>query len=92
MALILKKQSYDGIEVSYHHILILDKFVNKQNGISVRSFVDKAAREQAERGIPVYNQVETFYTDYDETMTVKQAYEYLKTLDAFKGAEDDNEE
>ena len=30
----------------------------------------------------------TYETEYDETMTIEKAYEYLKTLPEFEGATD----
>lgn len=35
-----------------------------------------------------YRKAMTYETDYDESMTVEKAYEYLKTLPVFVDAED----
>lgn len=45
-------------------------------------------QELLDKGINIY--IETRYenTEYDETMSVKSAYEYLKTLPEFEGAKD----
>ena len=37
---------------------------------------------------PPYKVAITYETDYKENMTVKEAYDYLKTLPEFEGAED----
>ena len=41
-----------------------------------------------ETGIDVFIDTDILSIPYDETMTIEKAYEYLKTLDKFKNAED----
>ena len=41
-----------------------------------------------ETGIDVFINTDILSIPYDETMTIEKAYEYLKTLDKFKNAED----
>jgi len=83
------KQS-DGITTEYHRIINMIMNINQSISISVNSYVDEESRD-IERdpvsGYP-YNQNITFTTDYVENMTIEDAYEYLKTLEMFEGAED----
>lgn len=45
-------------------------------------------RELLDKGINVFIQTEYISKDYSEDETIKDAYEYLKTLDKYKQAED----
>lgn len=79
----------DGVVTNYHRILFLTQTVKRQNSIAVMSYVSKEAREKEQAGdYNPYKRSITYETDYDETMTIKSAYEYLKTLPEFEGAED----
>lgn len=40
------------------------------------------------KGIDVFIQTEYLNVDYDENMTIKEAYEYIKTLDKYKNSID----
>lgn len=90
MALKKSIRQNDGVTTGYHRILFLQQTVNRQNSIAVFSYVDEEAREAE-----VNNTIEqpyivskTYETDYSEDMTIETAYEYLKTLPEFEGAED----
>ena len=89
MALYKEIRQDDGVRTTYHRIMFLQQTVNKQNSIAVLSYTDEEARqlEQDENYRP-YRKSVTYEVDYDDTMTVKGAYECLKTLDVFTGAED----
>ncbi len=80
----------DGVTTSYHRILYLDTTINSHNSIAVVSYIDSAARaaEQGNAEQQPYMRAITYETDYVENMTVEQAYDYLKTLPEFEGAED----
>lgn len=90
MALYKEIRQEDGVITKYHRILYLTHTVNKQNSIVVLSYVDDVARvvEQENVMTQPYRKAMTYETDYDESMTVETAYEYLKTLPVFVGAED----
>lgn len=45
-------------------------------------------RDILNQGINVFISTDIISIPYDETMTIESAYEYLKTLDKFKNAED----
>ena len=88
MALYKEIRQEDGVKTSYHRIMFLQKMVNKHNSIAVLSYTDKEARrlEQNEYSVP-YRKSVTYEVAYAPTMTVEDAYTYLKTLDVFAGAE-----
>lgn len=89
MALYKEIRQNDGVRTSYHRIMFLQQTVNKQNSIAVLSYTDEEARklEQDSEYRP-YRQSVTYEVDYDPNMTIESAYEFLKTLDVFVGAED----
>lgn len=80
----------DGVVTNYHRILFLQTTVNRQNSIAVLSYVDTASRadEMATPSMQPYRRSKSYETEYDETMTIESAYEFLKTLPDFEGAID----
>lgn len=89
MALYKEIVQDDGVATNYHRILYLMETVNKQNSIAVLSYVDSTAREnEKEEASRTYQRAVTYETDYDETMTIEKAYEWLKTIPEFSGALD----
>lgn len=90
MALYKPIRQEDGVTTNYHRVLFCQITTNQQNSIAVLSYVDNEARENEKNGdIPQpYRKSVTYETDYDESMTINKAYEYLKTLTEFSGAED----
>lgn len=90
MALYKKIRMRDGVTTSYHRILYLTKTINRQNSIAVLSYVDEQARDDEKEDVleKPYRKGITYETDYDEDMTIEDAYAYLKTLPEFEGAED----
>lgn len=89
MALKIPRRQEDGVTTEYHRILYIQIAPNECNCIAVASYVDSEARhsEQGELCLP-YKQGKTYTVEYDENMTVEGAYDMLKTLPDFKGAED----
>jgi hypothetical protein len=89
MALYKEIRQNDGVRTTYHRIMFLQQTVNKQNSIAVLSYTDEEARKFEQDGdYRPYRKSVTYEVDYDPNMTVDKAYEYLKTLDVFVGAED----
>lgn len=78
----------DGVVTKYHRVLYVQITTNRQNSIAVLSYVDGNARFSGQNGERPYCQASTYETDYDPSMTVETAYNYLKTLPQFEGAED----
>lgn len=90
MALYKEIRQDDGVTTKYHRILFLTQTVNRQNSVAVISYVDAESRTQEQKSILAqpYQKSVTYETAYDENMTIEAAYEYLKTLPQFEGAED----
>lgn len=90
MALYKEIRQDDGVTTKYHRILFLHLTTNRQNSIAVLSYVDETSRSDELTDITAqpYTKSVTYEVDYDPTMTIESAYEYLKTLDRFTGAID----
>lgn len=99
----LKKQitADNGIVTEYHRIALLTIDVNNQITILVHSYLSADGRQiekdyasglynDLEAGMMRFPYVDAKYinTEYDESMTVKKAYDYLKKIPTFDGAED----
>lgn len=79
----------DGVITNYHRILYVMNVINSHTSIAVLSYPSEVMRQEEQSGeIPnPYKKSVTYETDYVEDITIESAYEYLKTLDAFAGAE-----
>lgn len=90
MALYKEIRQDDGVTTKYHRILYLTKTVNHHNSIAVLSYVDNAARSQEQENILTqpYQKSVTYEIPYDESMSLASAYDWLKTLPQYEGAED----
>lgn len=89
MALCKEIRQEDGVRTNYHRILFVQQTVNRQNSIAVLSYTDEETRQMEQNTeYQPYRQAVTYEVDYDPTMTIESAYEYLKTLDVFTGATD----
>ena len=86
MAIIKEIKQEDGVTTSYHRILALTQTINSHNSIEVLSYVDAKSRETENAEVRPYKQGITFELEYDENMTIADAYNYLKTLELFEGA------
>lgn len=90
----------NGVIVNYHRIVGLNKIINQNNIIEIASYTSQEKREEEREAIkqgketgeavPINVFIDTAYIDkeYSETETIEDAYNYLKTLDKFKDAED----
>lgn len=90
MALYKNIRQDDGVTTAYHRILFIQQMTNHHNSIAVISYVDEESRE-AEKDSTMhqpYQKCVTYEIAYDPAMTVDTAYDYLKTLPQFEGAED----
>lgn len=92
----LKKQIEldNGVVVNYHRIVSINKITNIANIIEIASYTNDAKREEEKEAIEngtemnVFINTEYINADYDETSTIENTYEYLKTLEQFKDSED----
>lgn len=96
MALLKSIKLDNGITVSYHRIVSINKITNNTTIIEVGSYIDETERQKE---IDYYNSteenkqmnvfIETNYVqkEYNETDTIEELYDYLKTTEMFKDAE-----
>lgn len=94
MALKKEIRRSSGIVLSYHRIKDIKNIVNDGTYLTVLSYPDSAARQielskpkYSPRGTPVYFEITYFKLDYNDTLSIEQAYDYLKTLDMFVDSE-----
>lgn len=101
MALKKKVTAQNGIVTEYHRIAMTSVEVNQQNTILLYSYLSEDGRQvEKDYAAGKYNDVDSglvpfpyydaqyLHPDYDGTMTIKKAYEYLRSLPEFEGAED----
>ena len=90
MALSKSIRQNDGVVTNYHRILFVQITTNRQNSIAVLSYTDNEARsmENNDEFAEPYKTSVTYQTEYDPTMTIETADNYLKTLPEFEGATD----
>jgi hypothetical protein len=94
MALVKSVELDNGVVVTYHRIVSINKITNKSIIIEVASYINESKRqeeiEKQELGEPMNIYIDTTYLnkDYNETETIEDLYDYLKTTDKFKNAQD----
>ena len=89
MALYKEIEQDDGVMTTYHRIARITITTNRQNSIIVFSYVSNRSRVNVSvDDFATYQRAVTYEVPYDESMTITKAYEYLKTLPEFEGAED----
>lgn len=81
----------NGIILNYHRVVRVNIVTNKHNLIEVNGYISQEQRAK-EADDPSFSNVyvEAFYfdTDYNQNMTIDDAYEYLKQQEMFQGATD----
>ena len=94
MALKKKVIQDDGVTTEYHRILYVQSTVNSHCSVAVISLVSEEIRDKQLAGEiqQPYQKIVTYETTEHDDLTIKKAYEYLKTLPEFEGAEDILEE
>lgn len=94
MALDKQIVSESGVPLNYHRIVGISIYTNVQNIIEVRSYTSEEKRKEEADAVAtdgvmnVYSEGEYYVTPYEQSMTIKNAYEYLKTLSKFEDAKD----
>lgn len=89
MALLKTVEQDDGVITAYHRILYLRSMINSHISIAVVSYINEEGRRRDNgEGMRPYRSAITYEKDYQENMTIEEAYAYLKTLPVFEGAED----
>lgn len=95
MALLKAIVQDNGVILNYHRIADIKNIVNDKTYLTVISYVnyDERIKEQNQpkyspKKPNIYKIIETVNMDYNDTLTIENAYKYLKTLDKYKNAED----
>ena len=101
MALKKTVTAKNGIVTEYHRIAMISVEVNQQNTILLYSYLSEDGRQiEKDYAEGKYKDIDSgffllryydehyLHPDYDGTMTIEKAYEWLKTLPEFEGAED----
>ena len=97
----LKKQIEleNGIMLNYHRINSINKITNNITIIEVSSYINEKQRQREQEiikqsietgeAVPMNVFIETFYVnkEYLEDESIQDLYEYLKTTEKFKDAE-----
>lgn len=87
----------NGIIVKYHRIVNTSILVNDSITIEVGSYINDTQRNKEKQNVlNPYDEndinifINTTFIDmpYKESITIEEAYDYLKTLDMFKDATD----
>lgn len=97
MGLLKTIELENGITVNYHRIVSINKITNSSNMVEVASYTSKEKREEEkayyesteeDKVMNVF--IDTTYVDmeYDEDISIKEVYDYLKTTEKFKDAVD----
>ena len=95
MALSKPIKQNNGIVLNYHRIADIRNVVNDKTYLDVISYVDDEERVREQKQ-PKYspNKQEIYKVSaiydllYNDSLSIEQAYEYLKTLEVFEGSED----
>lgn len=100
MALLKNIELENGIIVNYHRIVTINKVTNNTTIIEVASYTSEEKRQEEiealakgqETGeaVPMNIFIDTTFLnkEYNETDTIKDLYDYLKTTEKFKDALD----
>lgn len=90
----------NGVQLNYFRVVSLNVITNEQNIIEVAGYTSQAKRREESAALDearetgqypetnVFISTEYFNASYDQHMTVASAYEWLKALPEFEGAED----
>lgn len=86
----------NGIVLNYHRVVSVNNITNIQSTIEVASYINEEQRnkekewyESEDKGdMNVFIDSKFYIKEYDKDLNVDNAYEYLKTLEEFEGAED----
>ena len=90
MALKKKIIQEDGVITEYHRILYVSNTVNSHCSVAVISLASEEIRNKQLAGEiqQPYQKIVTYETEKFSDLSIQEAYEYLKTLLEFEGAED----
>ena len=81
----------NGITLSYHRVVRIESIINYSSMIEVQSYMDKIRRLREKANptdVDEYIEAKYYNIPYDPELNVVKAYEYIKSLPEFEGAED----
>ena len=90
----------NGVHLNYHRVVSVTVITNQQNIVEVASYTSNAKRQEEQEAydqaretgewpeMDVFINTQYFNAPYDQDMTVISAYDWLKTLPEFEGADD----
>lgn len=94
MALLKPIELDSGISINYHRIAVVTKITNHSIILEIAGYTSKEKRDEEIRKMETNEEMNIYINtsfvcvDYDETSTITDWYEYLKTTDMYNGAED----
>lgn len=88
MALQKSIRQEDGVTTEYHRILYIMQTLNRYTSVAVLSYVDSGSRATENANCRPYQKAATYEFDYVDNLTPEAAYNLLKNLPDFEGAED----
>lgn len=95
MALIKEIKLKNGVIVNYHRVVSVNNITNHASIIEIASYTSKEKRLEEKEKLAKGEQMNIFiHTEflnipYDSSLDIVGAYEYLKTLEKFKGSQND---
>lgn len=97
MALIKEITLDNGITVNYHRVVSVNNITNHASIIEIASYTSKEKRQEEKTALANHLPMNIFIhsdymaIEYNPTLNVNSAYNYLKTLEKFSGYTDDLE-
>lgn len=89
MALKKEIRQDDGVVTNYHRILYIMQTLNRHISVAVLSYVDSESRANDNRvEFTPYKRAVTYEFPYVPDLTAEAAYNLIKSLPQFEGAED----
>lgn len=88
MALYKEIRQDDGVVTNYHRILYIMQTLNRRISVAVLSYVDNGSRATENANTEPYKKAATYEFEYEENVTAERAYNLIKSLPQFEGAED----
>lgn len=84
----------NGITLSYHRIAEIQNIINDNTKLKVISYINKEQRSK--EVLPtdyslredIYKLISFEELPYNDTLTIQEAYDYLKTIEKYSDAED----
>jgi endonuclease IV len=95
MALLKQIELDSGIILNYHRLVAITKVTNHSTVLEVAGYTSQEKRKQEVEQLKNMDEVTVYIdttfvsADYNEEATIKDWYAYLKTIDKYAGAEDD---